>query len=310
VPPPIQSTASASPVPPAGWEAQAATLAELAGRQLFFIGASPRSGTTWLQLLLDAHPAVSCRGEGHFGDSLAPALARLAREHNALIDRKNRRIFAEVGGYPLLEPADLDLLFGTAVLLALHRQSRTKPDARTVGEKTPDNVRIFPLLLRLFPRARFIHLLRDPRDVLVSAWHHNARLNPGWSDARDIQGFVREFLPVVMKDMETGEAFAAEWPDQCLRVTYEAMSADAPAAAGRIFGFLGVDAGTAVSDACVAAAEFVRLSGGRARGEEAATSHFRKGIAYGWRDVLTEETNRFVIDRLGPALARYAWPER
>ena len=46
----------------------------LAERQLFFIGGAPRSGTTWLQLLLDCHPEVSCRGEGLFWKELAEPL--------------------------------------------------------------------------------------------------------------------------------------------------------------------------------------------------------------------------------------------
>src|SRR5450432_2618026 len=43
-------------------------------KQIFFIGGSVKSGTTWLQLLLNAHPEVSANGEGHFLDLLAPAL--------------------------------------------------------------------------------------------------------------------------------------------------------------------------------------------------------------------------------------------
>ena len=47
---------------------------ELRSKQIFFIGGTAKSGTTWVQLLLDAHPEVSCNGEGHFLDNLKPAL--------------------------------------------------------------------------------------------------------------------------------------------------------------------------------------------------------------------------------------------
>ena len=33
---------------------------------LFFVLGAPKSGTTWLQYLLNAHPNISCRGEGLF----------------------------------------------------------------------------------------------------------------------------------------------------------------------------------------------------------------------------------------------------
>jgi hypothetical protein len=53
------------------WAAQQQELLRLAGCQLFFAGGAPRSGTTWLQLLLDSHPEVCCRGEGLFQKHLA-----------------------------------------------------------------------------------------------------------------------------------------------------------------------------------------------------------------------------------------------
>ncbi len=36
------------------------------------------------------------------------------------------------------------------------------------GEKTPDYCRRMPLLHRLFPRAKFLHIIRDGRDVTLS----------------------------------------------------------------------------------------------------------------------------------------------
>jgi Sulfotransferase family len=43
----------------------------LAECQLFFVGGAPRSGTTWLELLLASHPEVYGRGEGLFLKHLA-----------------------------------------------------------------------------------------------------------------------------------------------------------------------------------------------------------------------------------------------
>ncbi len=40
--------------------------------QLFFIAGAPKSGTTWVQRLLDAHPEIVCSGEGHFANKIAP----------------------------------------------------------------------------------------------------------------------------------------------------------------------------------------------------------------------------------------------
>ena len=298
------------PPPPVDWAGRQAALATVAAKQLFFIGASPRSGTTWLQLLLDAHPEISCRGEAHFGDSFALALRKAAAEHNKLLDHKNRLLLSEVGGYPLLGLPELRHLLATAVLLGLERQTVGRPRCRAVREKTPDNVRWFAELRQLFPQARFILLVRDPRDVLISAWHLNARLSPGWAETRDLQVFVCEKIPIVERNIRVGQAFGDAWPAQFLCLSYEALT-DAPEATLlRLFDFLGVSATPELAASCAAAATFERLTGGRARGEEAAGSHFRKGVAGGWRGVLTEETNRYVVEKAGWMLARYGWGER
>ena len=308
---------SAAPVPPPnpplpGWAERHAALAALAQRQLFFIGACPRSGTTWLQMLLDAHPQVSCRGEGHYPDSFGPKLHKAATEHNALLERKNRTILAEIGGYPKIEAPDLVHLLTTAILLGIDRQLQARPDrgapCRAVGEKTPDNVRWFTDLRQAFPQAKFIHLVRDPRDILVSAWFHNLRLNPDWPTKHELQSFVRDNLKLVEQDVRLGERFGAAFPANYLCVSYETLT-DAPdATALRLFYFLGVDATAGLAAGCVAAARFERLSGGRARGEAAAGSHFRRGVVGGWRDLLSPETNRYIVEHAGWMLARYGWP--
>jgi len=44
------------------WAEHQARLLSFASCQLFFVGGAPRSGTTWLQYLLDSHPDVRCGG--------------------------------------------------------------------------------------------------------------------------------------------------------------------------------------------------------------------------------------------------------
>jgi hypothetical protein len=56
------------------WSERQAEIADLANRQLFFVGGAPRSGTTRVQHIPDAHPDISYRGEGHFLQFLATPL--------------------------------------------------------------------------------------------------------------------------------------------------------------------------------------------------------------------------------------------
>lgn len=152
-------------------------ISELRKKQIFFIGGAIKSGTTWLQLLLDAHPEVSCRGEGHFLDNLAPALKMALDQHCGVIVDKNETLFNEIGGYPLLTNDDFACILETCIALFLIRQSESKR-ARAIGEKTPDNSRHFAELGVIFPTAKFVHLVRDGRDCAVSGWFHNQRLAP------------------------------------------------------------------------------------------------------------------------------------
>ena len=55
------------------------TIDDTFAKKLFFIMGTIKSGTTWLQLVLDGHPEIACRGEGHFTNFLAPALSRAVR---------------------------------------------------------------------------------------------------------------------------------------------------------------------------------------------------------------------------------------
>src|SRR5205085_9996190 len=84
-----------------------AAIAGLRSKQIFFVGGTMKSGTTWLQLLLDAHPQVSCNGEGHFTDSLAPSLKQAFDYHWKFITEKNQSIFQGLNGYPPLRIEDV-----------------------------------------------------------------------------------------------------------------------------------------------------------------------------------------------------------
>jgi hypothetical protein len=67
------------------WAARQEALLDLARRQLFFVGGAPRSGTTWLQFLLDSHPEISCRGSGLFVQHLAAPLETMMAERRKAV---------------------------------------------------------------------------------------------------------------------------------------------------------------------------------------------------------------------------------
>jgi hypothetical protein len=261
-----------------------AQIGALAAKQVFFIGGSPKSGTTWLQLLLDAHPAVACKGESQTVNHLARLLMESFDKHNQVLAQKNTTVFSELPAVPLYNRDDLAYLIAASLLLLLAKAASGAPLA-AVGEKTPDNVRFFAVLHAIFPHAKFIHLVRDGRDCAVSGWFHVQRNTPDWSREKfsSLPDYARMFAREWAEDLAQAGAFAAAHPDACHTLRYEDLAADpAPALAG-VFGFLGVAHDAAVLAGCCEAAAFARLSGGRAPGQESRASFFRNGVPGDWR---------------------------
>lgn len=288
------------------WLQHDAALAQLAGRQLFFLGGAPRSGTTWLQQLLDAHPEVSCRGEGLFGATLATPLDALVSSHAEALAAKNARLFAHTGGYPLPDAHEADVLLGTAILLALRRHA-TAPGLRAIGEKTPENVFLFPRLQGLFPHAKLIVIARDPRDVLASAWHFFYRGAAGEDEAAAKLALVDSALPSLEHGARAIIEHAGRHPSEFQLVTYETLHQDPQATATRLFRFLGVADTPALVAGCVAATSFTAITGGRPPGSERSDSFLRKGIPGDWRATLSPALNERILARLSWSFAHFGW---
>jgi hypothetical protein len=288
------------------WTDQQEALVRLARAQLFFVGGAPRSGTTWLQLLLDSHPDVSCHGEALFMKHLAEPLEALVADRRRVLEAKNSAVFRQAGGYKLPEPADTEFLLGSGILLALARQTEGR-DYRAVGEKTPENVFFFARLKRLFPRAKFVGIARDPRDVLASAWHFFHKPKAGENEAAAKMAFIKSALTSLDSGARTMLALQQQFPADCLNVTYESMHAAPAEVAARLFRFLGVADDAAVVDACVARTSFAALSGGRDRGVAQDGSFFRKGAVGEGRATFTPEMNRIIVQAVGWSFPHFGW---
>jgi hypothetical protein len=288
------------------WLDLQAGLAALAGRQLFFIGGAPRSGTTWLQRMLDRHPDISCAGEGLFMHHLAVPLERLMQDRANALAAKNAEVFAESGGYALPPAEHTEILLGTAILLALQQQAGTKPCA-AVGEKTPENVFLYPRLHALFPRAKLIVIARDPRDLLSSAWHFFARRGGAADTEAARAAYVASALPAIEAGMRAALDHAEAWPQLCRLVTYEALHRDAAAQLAALFRFLGVADTAAVVAECVAANAFEALAGGRAAGEEDARSFYRTGLPGQWRSTFSDAIGETIVHRTVWAFPNFGW---
>jgi hypothetical protein len=289
-----------------GWSDYQQELTRIAACQLFFVGGAPRSGTTWLQFLLDSHPEISCGGEGLFQKHLAEPLESMITGRRQALTAKNHAVFRQTGGYPLPEPEDVDVLLGTAVLLALRRQSAGKA-CRAFGEKTPENVFFFVRLKQLFPGAKFVGIARDPRDVLTSAWHFFHKSVVGEDEAAAKIAFIRSALPSLTQGARTMLALATQNPADCILVTYERMRAEPVPVAAQLFRFLGVSDSDAIVADCVARTSFAALSRSNPASAPQGAAFFRKGVVGDWRSTLTPEMNELILGELGWMFPHFGW---
>ncbi|MFQ5570225.1 MAG: sulfotransferase [Rhodothermales bacterium] len=152
-----------------------------------FVVGCPRSGTTLLQRMLDSHPQLAVANDTHF---IPRAIKHRAGDVNPLLtDDLVERVYAYRRFYRLglteaevREAAAPASTYRTFVsnLYALFARKQGKPLA---GEKTPDYGRHLPLLHALFPWARFIHIIRDGRDVALSTleWAHEHKGPGRWA---------------------------------------------------------------------------------------------------------------------------------
>lgn len=281
---------------------------DVLAKKLFFVCGSFKSGTTWLQLALDCHPNVACRGEGHFFDYLAKDLESSMNEYNGKISNKNRTIFNEIDGFPMIRGEDLMFLFRTSILLLLSQFS-SNDSIQAVGEKTPRNVHALPLLSDMFPEARFFHIIRDGRDVAVSGWHHNLRTTPNWLS--NSYGTLSNYAVKVAKnwvdDVTKGRRFGRENPSRYFEVRYEDMLQDVRPWLRESFRFLEVAADDEVVEASAEKSSFEALSGGRRPGTIDDRSHFRVGKSGQWLDELDSDTKKRFEDIAGDVLREFGY---
>ena len=314
---------------------------------LFFVVGYQKSGTTWLMQMLDSHPEILCRGEGRpFGRNFRQEHLKQRKAsypptslYNAMMSSEDLRYWVERSVWSKDGDAEEHLakLTGLAVGYFLTRRL-AGTGKRLVGDKTVLlSAEIVREIGAVCPGARVIHIIRDGRDVAVSATHHR------WNQAEDRGGSSRPTPDQLAKReayrkdprglLRTDDGIfpefeleksAAKWgarvgktvrdgpallgADYYAEVRYEDLLEKPEEELGRLLGFLGADASGPTVRRCVRAASFERLAGGRSRGQEAA-SFFRKGVAGDWKNVFTERNKRDFKAAAGDLLIELGYEE-
>ena len=132
-------------------------------RPLFIVGC-PRSGTTLLQQILGRHPDIVVPPEtAFFTKLLSPWPGRFRRQ----LERIEADLGIDLGGAGRPSGPDETAALFERVLHA-YAERVGRPEARWIGEKTPDHLRHLQTILALFPDARVLSIVRDGRAVALS----------------------------------------------------------------------------------------------------------------------------------------------
>jgi hypothetical protein len=200
------------------------TVSSAANDRPIFVAGCPRSGTTLLQLMLHSHPRIAIPPETRFvlstyrhrlqfGDlelrenRRAAARFILRRGHRfrdlGLDRRRTRRQIVHA-------PPTLGSALGT--VFRLYAEGFDRP---RWGDKWPAYHRYLEIVMRLFPDAQIVHIVRDPRDCVASL-----KRMPWWNRP------VHHSVSAWAQSVDHTEAAIRRWPGSVIRVKYERLVAD------------------------------------------------------------------------------------
>jgi tetratricopeptide (TPR) repeat protein len=176
---------------------------------VFVIG-MPRSGTSLTEQILASHAEVFGAGEIEFWGEVLPAFMDLRADGEpAALARMARRY--------------------------LERLSTRSGAARRVVDKMPANFLYAGLIHTAFPRARIIHMQRDPLDTCLSIYFQNfTAMRPFTSDLESLAHYYGEYLRI------TDHWRAVLPPETLLEVPYEALIESQEHWTRRMLDFIGL----------------------------------------------------------------------
>lgn len=233
----------------------------------FFVVGPLRSGTTLLRLLIAHHPDVNCFGE--FEGAVSQAKGNQwpeLQEYYQFVsnDRQTQEYKFTID--PALGYEDLVHSF-------LEQQYSRNPKP-LIGASIHSRMDLLP---RLWPNAKYIHLLRDPRDVARSC------IGMGWV------GNVYEGAKYWVEPEQHWDALVRQVPsEQCLTVRYEELVSDPERELARVCQFLGIEYSPKMQEI------------------EGSTSYSRPNAKFAeqWREKLSSKEIRWVEERCGDLMVK------
>ena len=265
---------------PAPWTIPAPGAKDEAAGHVFLLG-FPRSGTTLLEQALAGHSRVIALEEAptladHYQTFLASpeGFARLAKIGADDAQHWRDRYWASV------------------------RAHGVEPAGRILLDKAPAGTRNLPVIAKLFPKARVLFAIRDPRDVVLSCHMSAFQMNALTYAFTDLAETARCYAAC----MALAEIYRAVLPMALMEVRHEHLVADFGAGLDALSAFVGIDREPAMDGIARTAANRVIRTPSAARLRDGLSAE-RLGR---WRAYAAELAR--VREVLAPWVARYGYP--
>lgn len=194
---------------------------------LLVVVGAPRSGTTWLQSLLAHHPEVMTGPETHFFRTFAEADQEFRRRRDRPVGVSEYWTAAQWREF--IERA----FWGSVSALPAPAEA-----PRVFLEKTPIHCMYAEFILRVVPRARFLHVIRDGRAVAASLLRASAGWGRGW--APDSIGSAADRWHTRVRAGRSIRDLVTD-PTAYREVRYEDVRRDPESSVSGLFSWLGVD---------------------------------------------------------------------
>lgn len=206
-----------------------------------FVGACPRSGTTLLRTMLNAHPGLAVPLESRFmlevweqramfGNLAEPekrvAFARWLTSRTGIGLDRITTDRAELAARIETAGPSLGSLLGACFEYYAEKQGKSR-----WGDKRPMYAQHMRTVFALFPDAQFVHIVRDPRASIASM------RKLGWFNGDIVH--ATDLWKRAIRQVEASRARLA--PDQFIEIGYESLVTDAPTVLKQLTDFAGLD---------------------------------------------------------------------
>jgi hypothetical protein len=266
----------------------------LSDTQFLFIIGSPRSGTTWLQTMIGAHPLVCTTVELRlYSQYTAPWIKAWKEEAANIVQGRWHQ------GLPFLWSEDEFYRFLRGFLKKVYEKViATNPEATHILDKHPGYSLYVEDIQRLLPRARFIHVIRDGRDVAVSMVAARKQVGFGTATIQDSAAAWKEHVRAAQK--------ARQYQDRYMEVRYEDLFTAGADILKSVFDFCGLPATVERVTGIVNAHQFKQMKAERRSADKRVRvnqAHYRKGRVGSWREELGP-FQRYIFNEIAGDLLR------